>query len=509
MRMNDKNNIKRNNIKRKKIKKARKIKISPLKKENNRITVILTFICLMFIGTILYLSYFQIFKSEELKYHSANRRMNYEQEKTLRGSIFDRNGEILAHSEFIDENTQKRIYDKPYNYSHVIGYSNKSYGNSGLEESMNTELLGISQKQNNIFERMGELKEKIINPNSQSYGYDLNITIDDSLQNKAYDKLEGYNGSIIIMDVKTGEIYAMASNPGINVSQLDENWDEIINRKDSPLINRATSGLYPPGSIYKIITATGILEDLDPDETYTSTGSITEDGYTLRDFDEIAYGPIDLKDAFRQSVNTYFAHMGLKMGESKLLDLEKRYLVGEKIPFDINAEKSRIQKGEMSKADLMATSIGQGKTLTTPLNMVMMSSAIANKGVMLRPILVKEIKDHKGRVINERKTEEISTVTSPEIAEKIKEMMVSVVNSRGGTGTGAAIRNVTMAGKTGTAEVEKKESHAWFTGFAPAENPRLAIVVMLENVGHTGGKVAAPIAGEMMIEALNTIEYEE
>ncbi len=488
--------------------KKKKVRISSLKRENNRITVVLALICILFIGTIVYLSYFQIFKSEELKYHAANRRINYEQEKTLRGSIYDRNGELLAHSEFTGEDSQKRIYDKPYNYSHVIGYSHTAYGNAGLEESMNSELLGISAKQTNILERIGELKDKVINPNEKSYGHDLTITIDDSLQSEAYDKLEGYKGSIIIMDTETGEIYTMASNPGINVSNLDEEWEEIIQREDSPLINRATSGLYAPGSIFKIITATGILEDLDPEETYTSTGSITEDGYTLRDFDEIAYGPVALKDAFRQSVNTYFAYMGLELGETKLVELEKRYMLGEQIPFDINVEKSRIQTSNMSTADIMATSIGQGKTLVTPLNMVMMSAAIANEGNMLRPVLVKEIMDHEGEVLSTGSTKVISNVASPEIAEEINEMMVTVVNSRGGTGSGAAISNVTMAGKTGTAEVEGKESHAWFTGFAPAEDPKLAIVVMLENVGHTGGKVAAPIARDMMIDALNTIGYE-
>ncbi|MDO5707079.1 MAG: penicillin-binding transpeptidase domain-containing protein [Andreesenia angusta] len=486
----------------KRVKKVR-TRISPAKRENNRITFLLGLICSLFVFTILYLSYFQIVKSDEVAKHSSNKRIYAEQEKTLRGSIFDRNGELLVHSEFDENGVQKRVYDKTYNYSHIVGYNYKSYGNSGLEESYNTELLNIKTQNSPLVDL-----QNIISDDEEKYGNDLIITIDDSLQNKAYKELGDNRGSIIVMDTETGEIYAMASNPSFNVSNLNEEWSSIVEREDSPLINRATTGLYPPGSIFKIVTATGILEDLDPEEQYTSTGSITTDGYTLRDFDEIAYGPVGLKDAFRQSVNTYFASRALDLGSERLQELARKYKLGENIPFDIPIEKSRFQFGNMSKADLMATSIGQGKTLATPINMVMMASAIANDGEMIKPILVKEIRDHKGRSIKTNETEIISTVTSPEIAEEIKDMMVTVVNSPGGTGRDAALENITMAGKTGTAEVEDKASHAWFTGFAPAEEPKIAVVVMLENVGHTGGKVAAPIAKHMVEEALDSLIYE-
>ncbi len=484
--------------------KKRKAAISSRRRESNRITVILGIICALFVGIIIYLSYFQIIKSDEIAKHESNRRAYVEQEKTLRGTITDRNGETLVHSEFDNDGNQQRIYDKPYNYSHIIGYSYKSYGNSGLEDSYNSQLLNLRTQHSEL-----DKFKDIITDEEQRYGNNLQITIDDTLQSKAFEMLEGKRGSIILMNPKDGEIYAMASNPGFNVSNLTEEWANIVEREDSPLINRATAGLYPPGSIFKIITSTGILENLDPTERYTSTGSTKIDGYTLRDFNEIPYGDVDLKDAFRQSVNTYFAEKGLELGQDKIVELAQRYMVNKNIPFDIATNKSIFQTKKMTQADLGATSIGQGKTLVTPLNMVLMASSIANEGQMVKPVLVKQISDHEGNIIQENGTETISTVCSPEIAAEIKEMMISVVNQQGGTGSDAAIRNVTLAGKTGTAEVEGENSHAWFVGFAPAEAPRVAVVVMLENAGNTGGKAAGPIARDMVIDGLNRIGYAE
>lgn len=484
-------------------KRRKKSPVSVAKKESNRITVILGLICFLFVGTIVYLSYFQIVKSEEIASNPANRRIYAEEEKTLRGSITDRNGETLVHSEFDSEGNQERIYDKPYNYSHIIGYSYKSYGNTGLEETYNTQLLNIKTQRSPLTEF-----QSIISEDEEKYGNNLRITIDDSLQSKAFDALEGKKGSIVLMNPKSGEIYAMASNPAFNVSNLTEEWTNIVEAENSPLLNRATSGLYPPGSIFKIITSTGILENLDPTETYNSTGSITIDGYTLRDFDGFAYGDVDLKDSFRQSVNTYFADKGLELGQDKLKELASRYMLNKKIPFDLSTEKSRFQSTDMTKAEIVATSIGQGKTLVTPLHMALLASSIANDGKMVKPILVDQITDKDGKVIQENATEVISEVTTPEIAEEIKEMMVSVVNGPNGTGRDAAISNVTLAGKTGTAEVDMDSPHSWFIGFAPAESPRVAVVVMLENAGDEGGKISKPMARDMVVDALNTIGFE-
>lgn len=467
------------------------------KKENNRITWVLAILCGLFVIPILYLSYFQIFRAEEIKDHHANRRIWAGEDQILRGSIADRNGEILAYSERGEEGSQARNYKYGDIYAHIIGYSYRAYGRYALEAEYNNELLDLREKN-----PISELQE-LLQSGDAKYGNNLTLTVDHVLQQKAYSLLQGKKGSIALMNPSTGEVYAMASNPSFNPSTMDSEWEQIVESEDSPLLNRATMGLYAPGSIFKLITATGIMENLNPSETYNCTGSIVIDGYKLRDYNEKAHGSVDLETALEKSCNTYFAQRGLELGEDKLKELAKRYKLNSAIPFDLGVSDSRFAKGNMTEAEIGSTSIGQGKTLVTPLNMLLMVSAIANEGNMVKPMLVSEIRDHEGEIKKQNSTEIIAKVASPEIAEEIKGMMVKVVES--GTGTGAKIRNVQVAGKTGTAENETDYTHAWFTGFAPADNPKIAVVVMLEYAGTTGGAESAPIAGEILKEALNRL----
>jgi penicillin-binding protein A len=468
------------------------------RKENNRITWVLGILCGLFIIPILYLSYFQVFRAEEIKDHSSNRRIWAGEEQILRGTITDRNGEVLAYSERDESGNQDRIYNYDDIYGHIIGYSYRAYGRYGLESEYNTELLNLREKN-----PLNELQE-ILRSGDEKHGNDITLTIDHVLQEKAYELLEGKSGSIVLMSPETGEVYAMASNPSFNPSALAQEWNDIVEDENSPLLNRATMGLYAPGSIFKLITATGIIEELDPEETYNCTGSITIDGYTLRNYNSVAHGEINLETAIEKSCNTYFASKGLELGEDKLKELASRYMLNTKIPFDLNTTASRFTKENMTKSEIGATSIGQGKTLVTPLNMALMVSAIANNGEMVKPIIVDEVRDHEGILKNKAATEIISNVGSEELTNELEQMMVRVVQS--GTGTGARIRNIRVAGKTGTAENETENTHAWFSGFAPAENPKVAIVVMLEYAGTTGGSASAPIAREMITEALNRIE---
>lgn len=467
------------------------------KKENNRITWVLAILCGIFIIPIIYLSYFQIFRAEEVKDHHANRRIWAGEDQILRGSISDRNGEVLAYSERNESGVQTRNYSYGSLYGHIIGYSYRAYGRNGLENEYNNELLDLKEKN-----PINELQE-LLQSGDAKYGNNLTLTIDHALQSKAYELLEGHKGSIVLMNPTTGEVYAMASNPSYNPSTMDQEWEQIVESEESPLLNRATMGLYAPGSIFKLITATGIIEELNPGETYNCTGSIVIDGYKLRDYNETAHGAVDLERALEKSCNTYFAQRGSELGEDKLKELVKRYKLNSEIPFDLNVSSSRFTKEQMTEAELGATSIGQGKTLVTPLNMVLMVSAIANDGDMVKPLLVSEVRDHKGAIKRQNSPEIISNVGSPEVTEEIKDMMVKVVES--GTGTGAKIRNIQVAGKTGTAENETENSHAWFAGFAPAENPEVSVVVMLEYAGTTGGSASAPIAKEMIIESLNRL----
>lgn len=464
--------------------------------ESKRIIRVLIVLCTLFVGLIVYLSYFETFQAAKVVTNSYNKRQWLNEEYVLRGTITDRNGKALAYSEKVDDR-QIRQYKYGRLYSHVIGYSSKEYGKAGLEASYNSYLLNISDNNPLL-----EIRDKITGPREK--GNNLRLTIIHELQSYAEQLLRGKKGAIVLMDPKSGEIFAMISKPDFNPATLREDWEEIVEDKDSPLLNRGTMGLYTPGSVFKVITAAAALQKADIDQTFTCKGSTNIEGYVLRDYQKTAHGDVGLEEALAESCNVAFSQMGIQIGEEALREEAQRHMFNREIPFALMTKTSQFpNKGMMSKPELGATAIGQGKILTTPLNMALTASAIANEGRMVKPILVKEIISPEGRTIRISSTETLSRVCTPLTAEKLTAMMMKAVET--GTGKNARIRNVKVAGKTGTAENETGMAHAWFIGFAPADNPKVAVAVVLENEGTTGGKSAAPIAREMMNAALNRL----
>lgn len=465
--------------------------------ESRRIVKVLALLSGLFISLMLYLSFFQLVKADEVREHSYNKRRWIGEEEILRGKITDRNGEVLAYSQK-EGNTQIRHYSYGSLYAHIIGYSYREYGKAGLESTYNQELLNL--KDSNPIEQLKD----ILKSGKEQYGNDLVLTIDNRLQKRAYELLGENKGSIVLMSPKTGEIYAMASNPTFNPSELRQNWKTIVESEESYLLNRATMGLYAPGSIFKVITATAALENPHIDTNYNCNGSIKIDGYVINNYGKKPHGKVNLESALVKSTNTAFAQIGVKVGEETLREVAENYILNNLIPFDLKTYNSSFSKQIKDDAELAATSIGQGKTLVTPLNMAMVASAIANHGEMVKPILVKRVESSEGRIERENYTEILSITSSSMITQEIKNMMVSAVNN--GTGQNAKIRNIKVAGKTGTAENETDKSHAWFIGFAPADNPEVAIAVILEQSGSTGGSVAAPIARNLFIDAINILK---
>ncbi|WP_129600418.1 peptidoglycan D,D-transpeptidase FtsI family protein [Anaerophilus nitritogenes] len=463
-------------------------------KTDKRIIRVLIIFSMLFISLVVYLSYFEVFQASKIVTNHYNKRQWVNEEHVLRGIIADRNGKTLAYSEKTQDG-QVRYYPFGNLYSHIIGYSLKEYGKSGLEASYNKELLNIDQNP------IAEITQKITGPKEK--GNNLILTIDHDLQKDAQKHLNGKKGAIILMNPKDGEIYAMVSNPDFDPSTIKDHWAEITENQNSPLINRATMGLYAPGSVFKIITATAALEN-DISKNFECRGSINIDGYVLRDYKENVHGKIDLKEAMRVSCNVAFARMGLELGEEILQKTCEKYMFNKKIPFDLKTKNSIFPKQMLTKPELGATAIGQGKILVTPLNMVMSASAIANDGKMMKPYLVKEILSSDGRTIKNFRPQILGSVTDEWTSEKIKDMMINVVDR--GTGKKSKIRNIKVAGKTGTAENESQKEHAWFVGFAPADDPKVCVVIVLENIGLTGGSSAAPIARDLMIAALNKLK---
>lgn len=467
-----------------------------MSKEIKRIITVLAGFCLLFFGLIVYMSYFQILKAEGIKNNSYNKRLWINEESILRGSILDRNGKTLVYSEKKDD-LYIRHYEYGRLYSHIIGYSHRQYGKSGLELHYNNTLLNINENT-----AINELKN-IVLPSTE--GNSIKLTIDHELQENSRSLLKGKKGSIVAMNPQTGEVYSMVSLPDFDVSNLNEEWKNISEDITSPLLNRATQGLYAPGSTFKVITTIAAINSGKIDENYECTGSTIIDGYKFNDYNSKGHGIINLEQALAKSCNTYFVAKSMEIDKVKMGEVANDFMINQKIPFELPMKESQYPyKGNMKKTDIAASFIGQGKVLVTPLNMALIASAIGNGGEMIEPTLIKEIISKNNKVIKRNQPKILSQGTDGMTANEVKDMMVEVVKS--GTGKKAQIKNIEVAGKTGTAENSSGKSHAWFIGFAPADNPKVAVAIILEEDGTTGGASAAPIGRDIMIQAINNIK---
>lgn len=470
-----------------------------MNKEPKRILIILFSIIFAFMILIVYLTWFQIFKAETVKNNNYNKRQWIGEEKTFRGSFLDRNDVELAHSVKEDgSEIYKRVYNYGDLYGHIIGYSYRDLGKTGLESKYNKTLLGLDESTT-----LNEIKKLM---EEERVGNSIKLTIDHKLQEKTKEALKGRKGAVISMNPKTGEIYSMVSLPDFNSSTLRDDWKNISENPDGPLLNRATQGLYEPGSTFKVVTATALLNNPQIDREHICEGTILVDGYTFKDYSKKGHGKIDLDKAITKSCNTYFIDKALNIGKDSFGDTAEKYYINKEIPFEIDTSKSSFDyKKEMGQTELAASGIGQGKVLMTPLNMLLITSTIANEGKMIQPTLIKEVLDKDGNIVDKNMPKEISNVLDREDALYLSEIMGNVVTK--GTGTGAKISGIEVAGKTGTAENPSGKAHAWFIGFAPLENPTIATVVVLENDGSTGGRTAAPVAKEVMEYAIKTLNY--
>jgi len=437
----------------------------------------------------LYLLYFNLFEARVISSNSYNRRLRESSENVVRGSIQDRQGEVLVKSTKYNSGVRRK-YIYPRSFSHIIGYSSKNYGSSGLEATYSKELMNSS----NTIEA---LRSKINNYSIN--GDNIMLTLDRSLQAYAAEQLQGKRGAIVVLRPDTGEILAMVSKPDYDPSGIQNNWESLIKDKKGPLLNRATEGLYPPGSIFKLVVSSSILKNNLQDIEVECTGEVNIGGYIIKDSESKPHGKITLDEALKYSCNSYFIKQGLRLGNKNILNEATRFRFGKSIQTDIKVSSS-VFPNKIDDKNVAQQSIGQGEVLMTPMHAALMAAAIANKGIMMQPYAVSSITDNENRIIKEYKPKQIGQVMDSKTAEALRDMMVEVVNS--GTGTRAKVSKVVVAGKTGTAETgENQKSHAWFVGFAPADEPTVAIAVLVENGG--GGGRAAPIASRVLKKALS------
>ncbi len=466
-------------------------------KLNKRIITVMVTVLTLFLVLVCYLTYFTIFKAPDIVNSSYNQRVWEKEEKILRGKIYDRTGTVLAESKE-NGNRQERIYPFGSLYAHTIGYNNRTYGKTNIELYFNDYLL----KTQSVIDI---IKSESTKKDSFSKGANISLTLDHSMTKLAAELMGNDNGSVVALNPVTGEVYCLYSAPSFdaNEKKLTENWDKLNESEEAPFFARATQGLYAPGSTFKVISAAAGIKAGYEDFTVEDEGKTIVGGKEFKNASEKAYGNISMSDAIRVSSNVYFTRLSQKVGKHILEETSKDFCIMRKIPFDIPTSAAGGVFDGIDTAELASVSIGQGKLRVSPFNMALVASAIANKGIIMRPYMVDEVFYDNGESVFNSRSDVLSRATDKETAEKIKKYMVECVKS--GTGTAAKVSGIDVAGKTGTAENERKgKTHAWFIGFAPADNPQIAICVMKEYSGRGGGSVCAPIAAKLIDNAIKS-----
>jgi peptidoglycan glycosyltransferase len=376
-----------------------------------------------------------------------------------------------------------------------LGYNSLRYGRAGIERVYNEELSG----QTGLL-GLTNYWDQILNQPHK--GADLKLTINMAVQRAAAEALGNRKGAVIALDPRTGAVLAMVSYPRYDPNELEDVWQDINSNPDTPLLNRAVQGLYPPGSVFKMIVAGAAMQEgaVTAGTEFDDTGTVTAGGYVVRNYGDNVYGAHTFAEAFAKSINTTFAKVGVEVGGETLAKYAGDFGFGQSLPWPLGGAKSIFPDPEtMDKAHVAQASFGQGEVLASPMQIALAAAAVANGGTIMKPYVVSQVLDYHQSVLRETKPQMWLQPLTAETAAILRQFMVQVVTS--GTGTSAAINGVQVAGKTGTAEVADGESHAWFAAFAPADDPKVVVAVLVENAG-TGGSIAAPVARDVIAAAL-------
>lgn len=470
---------------------------------SSSIKKVLIVFLIFFMILISYIAYFTAFEAPKMAMRTENKRLWVKRNEVLRGTIYDRNMKPLTKSTRIDELTQKREYTGGAMFSHVLGYVDIKYGITGLEKKYDAQLMGANSDESLM--SMLNLKST---STEQKVGDSLKTTVDYNIQKVAYDALGDNRGAVVALNPKTGEIIAMVSKPSYDPNNLSQIWSQINTDKSRPLINRATSGLYPPGSTFKTITAISSLENIPGimNRTFNDTGKIVFNSKeSLSDFGGEVPGEISFKKAYVISSNFTFGTLAMELGNSKLKSTAEEFYFNKDIPADgITIDNSKFPTlKSYEKGNVAQSGIGQASVLATPMQMALVASTIANDGSMMKPYLVSQVVSSSGNVVKDTQSESLGQIIQPDVAKTMKDFMKGVVSE--GTGTRASIEGVDVCGKTGTAdhydEGKNATPHSWFIGFAPYSSPTIAVAVIVEDGGQ-GGIAAADIAGKVIRTSL-------
>ena len=472
---------------------------------NTPITRLYIVFLLLFGVLVVGTSWNTVFRADELRDKPQNRRQLLEQQRIRRGTIRAADGSVLARSVRRSDDTFTRLYPENGLFAQALGYSFTRYGRAGLEQSRNNALTGTTNELGTIFDRLS---------GTQPEGDDVRTTLDASAQRVALQGLAGRKGAVVALDPQTGAIKVMASVPGYDPNTIGEpgRFTRLNQDQDAPLLNRNTQAGYTPGSTFKVVTAIAAIDsgEFTPNSLVSGRNLKPISGVPLRNFGGESFGLITLTDALTHSVNTAWATVGEKLGKRTMAKYMNRLGFDEPVEVDLPPEERRASGefvgGKLIRptsgvVDVGRMAIGQDKLNVTPLQMAMVSAAVANGGRLMEPHLTDRIVDRDGRTVDRIQPREMSRVMSAKSAGEVGAMMGKVVEE--GTGTAAALEGISVGGKTGTAEVGHScPNQVWFIAFAPLHDPKVAIAVTIECSAGTGGDVAAPIAKNVMQELL-------
>jgi peptidoglycan glycosyltransferase len=490
---------------------------------NRQITKLAVASLILLAALIVGTTYWQTWASAGLAEKQDNAIQRVAQFRIKRGVIRAADGTLLATNvrrKVGGQTLYFRRYPTGRLFAQLVGYSTQVRSRAGLEQSQNAYLTSSNANLGTLLNKtIDKLKGVTIT------GNDLVLSVRPGLQRIAMAQLAGKCGAAVVMNPKTGKVYAIASQPTYDPNLVERHFNKIQAIRGpcqpaAPLLNRATNGLFTPGSTFKVVTATAALNShrFTPDSTFEDPGYCTEYGKRVSnaaspDGPAEAFGTVTFAEGLQHSINSVFCNIGKSIGAGMILNYMKRFGFYEdpalETPSDEKSPSGLYNNGRLffpshpsTQVDPGRMAFGQERLAVTPLQMAMVASTVANGGVAMQPSVLNRVVDAKGKTIVRVEPKKLGRVMSPTTAHEINAMMVSAVQS--GTGTAAQIPGIQVAGKTGTAETGNSGINTtWFITFAPADNPKVAVAVTLENQHGFGGTTAAPIAKVLLQAALN------
>lgn len=468
---------------------------------NLQIARLFALLLALFAGLVGFTSYWAVFDAEALRENSANRRPLLEEQRIRRGAIRAADGTLLASSTGRGRGASRtyvRVYPQGPLFAHAVGYNFVRRGRTGIERSHNDDLIGRNSEFVSILDQLRGRRQE---------GDDLLATLDPAGQRVALAGLAGRKGAVVAIEPGSGRVRVMANVPSFDPNRVRDEFASLAGAEGSPLLGRATQAGYVVGSAFKLVVAAAALDSgrFRPNSAIDGNSGVPISGVPLSNFGGRDFGRIDLTTALTFSVNTVWAQVAEQLGPKLMFRYMDRFGFNAPPPLDyprrqmtasgVYDPRRRRLLGPGDPVDVGRVAIGQERLRVTPLQMAMVAAAIANGGLLMKPRLWERAIDRDGRTVARLRPKKHRRAIGATAAGQLTQMMTSVV--REGTGTAAALKGISVAGKTGTAE-RAGANQAWFVGFAPAERPKIAVAVTVERTTGQGGTVAAPIAKRVM-----------